>query len=280
MKALVVLILALLSFSPAALAATDGHESHRLPADYQEVETGPEVGEPIQKYAPDAQKGAQQNFGVQPVHDNELFYAIMFDRLEYQWRENENVLLWDVTAWVGSDWNKLSIESEGEWLEDTDDFEEFGVEVYYGRTIDRYWDLKIGLRHDFEPNPERTFAALGIEGLGPQWFEVEATLYVSEDGDVSAVLEAEYDLLLTQRLILQPRLEAGISLHDVPEYGQWEGITDVTLGLRLRYELSRKLAPYVGVTWTTAVGETANRIQDAGGDEDSGAVVSGVRVWF
>ena len=253
----------------------------RYPADYREVETDPQAGEGIQKYAVDGQEGPQKNFGVQPIHDNKIFATFKADRFEHQWREkDEQLLLWDVIGWVGNDYNKLFVESEGEYSLDHDQVEEAEVELLYGRTIAKFWDLQAGVRHDFEPSPSRSFLALGVQGLAPLWFEVDASGYVSEDGDVSAMLEAEYELLLTQRLALAPRLEAGFSAQDVPEYETWQGITDITLGCRLMYHFQREFAPYIGVSWNRKLGETGHNVDKDGGDVDSAAIVAGVRFWF
>ena len=121
----------------------------------------------------------------------------------------------------------------------------------------------------------------GLAGAGaPYWFEVEATAYISEDGDLSAALEAEYDLLLSQRLILQPRFETSIAVQEVEEYGVGQGINDIELGLRLRYEIRREFAPYIGVSWSRKIGETADLAEDEGEDTDVISFVAGVRVWF
>lgn len=251
------------------------------PAESQNVATGPQAGKDIQKYAVDGQEGVQKNFGVQPIHDNQVFATFKADRFEHQWREHdEEILLWDVAGWVGNDYNKLFIESEGEYSLSHDQMEEAGVELLYGRTIAKFWDLRAGVRHDFDPDPARTFLAFGLQGLAPLWFEIDATGYVSEDGDVSAKLEAEYELLLTQRLALAPRLEAGFSVQDVPEYETWQGITDITLGCRIMYHFRREFAPYIGVSWTRKLGETGHNIDKQGGDVDSAALVAGLRFWF
>ena len=251
-----------------------------FPADYHEVDTEPEVGQGIRKYAEDDQEGAQKNFGVQFVHDNEIFAVFRGDRLEYQTGEGNENLLWDVQAWVGSDYNKLWFKSEGTWLIDPEKFEEAETELFYSRNIATFWDLQIGMRHDFKPDPDRTFAAFGLEGLAPYWFEVEATAYISEDGDLSAGFEAEYDLLLSQRLILQPRFETSVAVQEVEKYGVGQGINDIELGARLRYEIRREFAPYIGVSWSRKLGETADLAQDEGEDTDVISFVAGVRVWF
>ncbi|MFZ7125528.1 MAG: copper resistance protein B [Desulfobacterales bacterium] len=270
--------------APAMGWAADGKvvgpEERGFPADYREAPEPPEGGGDIRKYAEDAQDGAQRNFGVQPVHDNELFAVFKGDRLEYQSREGGPVLLWDVEGWVGRDFNKLYLESEGVWSIDDEEVAEAEVELLYGRTITSFWDLRVGVRHDFRPDPDRTFAALGVQGMAPYRFEVDATAYVSEDGDVSAGLEVEYDLLLSQRLILQPRLETGIAVQEVEEYGVGQGFTDIELGLRLHYEIRREFAPYIGVSWSRKLGETADLTEAEGGDIETTSFVAGVRFWF
>lgn len=273
-----------LTLFPAAVSAADesapAWKEQEFPADYQEVHTEPKTGQSITKYAEDDQEGAQKNFGLQFVHDNEIFAVFRGDRLEYQTAEGNEKLLWDVQAWVGSDDNKLWLKSEGAWLIDPEEFEEAESELFFSRNIARFWDLQIGIRHDFKPDPDRTFAALGVEGLAPYWFEVEATAYVSEDGDISAGFEAEYDLLLSQRLILQPRFETRIALQEVEKYGVGQGINDIELGARLRYEIRRKFAPYIGISWSRKLGETADLAQDEGEDTSVVSFVAGLRVWF
>ncbi|NIQ96376.1 MAG: copper resistance protein B [Desulfuromonadales bacterium] len=279
MTSAIITVLLLLLFAPDWAAAAD---EEIYPADYREAPAGPPPGQAIRKYAEDAEEGAPRNFGVQAVHDNRLFATFKADRFEHQWRERGvELFLWDVAGWIGNDYDKLYLESEGEvLLEENEEVEEAMIELLYSRNIARFWDLQAGLRHDVEPNPERTFLALGVQGLAPQWFEIDATAYLSEDGDLSALIEAEYELMLTQRWVVIPRLEAGLSAQDVPEYGQWQGITDVTLGARLMYHVRRELAPYLGATWSRKIGETAHMVDKAGGDVDSGAVVAGLRFWF
>lgn len=282
-KILVILFSVLCLSSPVHGASKDKPETGNdsFPADYREVETDPQAGEGIQKYAVEGQEGPHKSFGVQPIHDNQVFATFRADRFEHQWREKDvQVLLWDAEAWMGTDWNKLVVKSEGEYVHSEDEVEEAGLELLYARTISRFWDVQAGIRHDFEPSPSRSFLALGVEGLAPQWFEIDATAYLSEDGDLSVKVEAEYELLLTQRLALAPRLEAGLSAQDVPEYETWQGITGITLGCRLMYHIRRELAPYIGVNWNRKIGETAHMIEKEGEDVDSTAFVAGMRFWF
>jgi len=282
MKKWGVVLLVLLLPVPAS-AGTDAYaarKEHRMPAGYEDVHTHPKTGEGIKKYADDDDAGAQKNFGVQPVHDNEVFAVFSADRFEYRTGDEDDILLWDVQAWVGEDYNKLWFESEGAWSVEAEKFEEVQTELFYSRNIATFWDLRIGARHDFEPDPSRTFAALGVQGLAPLWFEIDATVYLSEDGDLSAALEAEYDLLLSQRLILQPRFEAGAGSDEVREYGEGAGIRDIELGVRLRYEIHRKFAPYLGVSWHRLLGETEDFAEAAGKDTDMVSWICGVRFWF
>ncbi len=277
------MILCLLMLSVPGLSAETenaGSRAEEFPADYQEAKPGPPPGNEIRKYADDAQEGAQENFGVQVVHDNGIFAVFRGDRFEYQSKDGEDTLLWDVQGWIGADFNKLYLESEGTWLTDREEFEEAELELLYGRNIASYWDFQIGVRHDFKPDPDRTFAAVGFQGLAPYWFEIDATAYVSEDGDISAALEAEYELLLSQRLILMPRLETGAAFQEVEEYGVGQGFTDITLGIRMRYEIRREFAPYIGVSWSRLLGETEDLAEAEGEDTDVTSYVAGVRFWF
>jgi copper resistance protein B len=202
----------------------------------------------------------------------------LIDRFEGQWPEDgEESLLWDAQGWYGGDLNKLWWKSEGD-VEDGD-VGEAELQLLYSRAVRPYWDLQAGVRRDFEPD-SRTYGVLGLQGLAPYWFEVDAAAFVSEEGDVTVRLEAEYDLLLTQRLVLQPRVEFEAALDDIPDRALASGFTSADLSLRLRYEIRRELAPYVGVSWSSALGETADLVRAVGGEEETTALVAGVRLWF
>ena len=256
-------------------------EDKNFPADYHEINTTPEVGEPIKKTVNDGQVGAQTNYGVQQVHDDQIFYQVIGDRLEQRFQEGDNILLHDVQAWVGNDYNKLWLKSEGEYNTSRGEHEETAFEALYSRNIASFWDFQAGYRHDFiNEADDRDFAAIGFQGLAPYWFEVEATSYISDAGDISAILEAEYDLLLSQHLILQPRFETEVALQDVEEYNIGSGITGFETGMRLRYEFSRKFAPYVGVSWEQATGESKDMLRADGERTNNTAFVTGLKFWF
>ncbi|RME61879.1 MAG: copper resistance protein B, partial [Alphaproteobacteria bacterium] len=141
-------------------------------------------------------------------------------------------------------------------------------------------DLQAGVRHDFEPDPSRTFGVIGIQGLAPYWFEIDAAAFISGDGDVSARIEAEYELLLTQRLILQPRVELNFAVQEVEELGIGSGLSIAEAGLRLRYEIDRQFAPYVGFSWNRKIGDTADFARADGEDVGALSFVAGLRMWF
>jgi len=204
----------------------------------------------------------------------------LVDRLEYQTNEGDGLWLWDAQGWYGGDLHKLWIKTEGEYLAEGGTLEEAKLQALYSRAISPFFDLQLGYRIDLEPDPERHFAVLGIQGLAPQWFEIDAAAFVSDDGDLSARLEAEYDLFLTQRLILQPRAEMNLAAQDVSSYGVGSGVSTVQAGLRLRYEVRRQFAPYVGISWRRKLGDTADFAREAGDDVGVLSLVAGVRLWF
>jgi copper resistance protein B len=281
-RVLMVLVILILLIPARAIADETAapHSGEHHSADHHAMPA--ESARPAHTTGDDAENEpfTPKDFGMPPIHDNEIFAMFKADRFEYQTNEGEELLLWDVQAWIGTDYQRLYLESEGEWLIDEEDLEHADIELLYGFNVSVYWDLRIGLRHDFEPGPSRTFAALGVLGLAPYWFEIDATAYISDDGDISAELEAEYDLLLTQKLVLQPRLETTIALQEVSENGVGQGINDIELGLRLRYELHRKFAPYIGIQWHRKIGETADLAREDGEEINVTSFVTGITFWF
>ena len=237
-----------------------------------------EVRDPIGPVT--AEQLANGDFVVpgEPVHDNQFRVFGMLDRLEYQSDEGDSKYVWDGFAYAGGDFDRLWIESEGEGLFDGR-LEAAELQVLYSRAISPYWNVQAGVRHDFRPDPSLWYGVLGFEGLNFFWSEVQADLYLSEDGDLSATVEGEFDEYLTQRLVLQPRIDVNAQAQDVDEFGLGAGITSLEAGVRLRYEFAREFAPYIGASWLQRVGETADRLSD---DEDAGkfSIVLGLRVWF
>ncbi|MEE2565062.1 copper resistance protein B [Hyphobacterium marinum] len=207
-------------------------------------------------------------------------FVFSTDRFEYRTSDGEDEFLWDVDAWYGGRLNKLWIKSEAEYDRDEGAFHEAEIQLLWSRAITSYFDVQAGLRHDFAPGGNRTHAVAGLQGLAPYWFEIDAAAFLSNEGELTAAIEAEYDLLLTQRLILQPRAEVGFSAQDMPDLETGAGLTGIEAGLRLRYEIVRQFAPYIGVEWTRSLGETADYARAAGEDVESTALVFGLRVWF
>jgi copper resistance protein B len=219
-------------------------------------------------------------------HQSEQFHeeppvlaTLLIDRLEHRWRDGENSVDWDVQGWIGGDTNKVWFNAEGSKPVDGK-LEEAEFQVLYSRMVSEFWDAQVGIRHDVRPEPQTTYGVAGFQGVAPYFFDVTAQLFVSEDGDFSARLEAEYDLLITQKLILQPVAEMNVSAQRVPELHVGRGINDVELGLRLRYEFVKEFAPYIGVDWERKLGETANIARAHGEDPSDVSFVTGVRFWF
>lgn len=207
------------------------------------------------------------------------FYQVMFNLAEYQARQGRDGYRWDGEAWFGGDINRLWLKSQGEGAL-REGVESAEVQALYSRAVGPYFNLQAGVRHDFQPSPNRTYATVGFEGLSPYMFEVEGALFLSTKGDLLGRLEGYYDQRITQRLILQPRVEFNLSAQDVPENRLGAGLTDAELGLRLRYEIRRQFAPYIGVSYVAQTGRTADFTRAEGKDPTTTSFVAGVRVWF
>lgn len=212
-------------------------------------------------------------------HGGGSFSQIMFNLAEYQVRNGRDGYRWDGEGWFGSDLDRLVVKTEGEGSFG-EAVEAAEVQALYSRAIGPYFNLQAGVRYDVRPDPSRVYATVGFEGLAPYWFEVEGALFVSNKGDVLARLEGYYDQRLTQRLILQPRVEFNLAAQDVPENGIGSGLSDAELGLRLRYEIVREIAPYIGVSHDRTFGDTARFARAAGEKRSSTSFVAGVRFWF
>ena len=205
------------------------------------------------------------------------FAQIIFNLAEAQFGDGQTGYRWDAQAWFGGDINRLVIKSEGEGAAQLESGE---VQALYSRAIDPYWNLQAGVRHDFEPGPALTYAAFGIEGLAPYWFEVEAAAFISTNGDVLGRLMLSYDQRITQKLILQPRAEFNLSAQDMPAQRIGAGLVNAELGLRLRYEIVREFAPYVGISWERSFGDTADYARAAGDRTEKTSFVVGLRAWY
>lgn len=211
-------------------------------------------------------------------HAEELNAYMVFNRLEAWDADHGSGQAWEAQGWVGSDLNRLWLRSEGERVDSHT--ESADLEALYGRSVSSWWDVVAGIRHDFKPGDSQTWAAFGVQGLAPYKFEVQATAYVGESGRTALNLEAEYELLLSNRLILQPLVEIDVYGKDDPQRGIGSGLSTVEAGLRLRYEFTRRFAPYIGVVHERSFGDTAGFRSDEGEDTRDTRWVAGVRIWF
>ncbi len=211
-------------------------------------------------------------------HGGQALFWFQGDRVEYRAREGADGYLWDVQGWYGGDVDKFWFKSEGEGAFGGD-VEDAELQALWSHAIGPWWDLQTGVRQDLT-GPRRTHFVIGAQGLAPYLFEVDAAAFVSNRGDVTARIEAELDQRLTQRLILQPRVEIALSAQDIPELAVGAGLDHFEAGVRLRYEITPEFAPYVGVEQEWKVGGTADFARADGEDTSTTSVVAGVRFWF
>ena len=233
---------------------------------------------PIPQLTAADREAARPPSEAHPVHDNGVYSKVLLNRLEVFDADHGTGLQWEGQAWIGTDTDKLWLRSEGERVDSRT--ESADVEVLYGRPIARWWDVVAGVRHDFKPGASQDWAAIGITGIAPYKFEVEATAYIGASGRTAARIEAEYELLLTNRLVLQPLVEANFNGKDDAWRGVGSGLSTMEAGLRLRYEIHRKFAPYIGVVHERAFGDTADFRELRGEEKSDTRIVAGVRVWF
>ncbi len=220
-----------------------------------------------------------------PLHDNAVYAFTLIELFEYRFsNEGRDELGWDVQGWVGNDDHKFWWKTEGDAIFDGADEGGIDLQAFYAMPLSAFWYLQVGVRYEqaWEPGSldERFSAALGIQGFAPYKFDLEPTLYLTDDGDVMAQLTASYDLYITQRLVLQPRIELSASAQDIPESDLGAGVHGADFDFRLRYEISREFAPYIGVRYSTVFGETAD-ISSRNGDEDHDLLfIVGARIAF
>lgn len=233
---------------------------------------------PADRYS-DAKAMAAAQANLLGEHGGMTFQKVLFNLAEYRARKGRDGYRWDASAWFGGDIDRLALKSEGEGSFG-EPIEHGEVQALWSHAVDPYWNVQGGVRQDFGRGPDRTYASIGIEGLAPYWFDLGASAFISTKGDVLARVEGDIDQRLTQRLILQPRVEANFSAQDIPENGIGAGLSNLELGLRLRYEVAREFAPYVGVSWGRKFGDTARVARLAGKRASSTSLVAGIRFWF
>lgn len=275
---------------PAAGAAPDavgpstmgpGQSVAASPGPEMETPPPPEAGSGPPRAADaiwgaDAMRASRRD--LQQTHGDYALFWLLVDRAEVQSRDGANGYLWDLQGYYGGPTSRFWFKSEGEgdFGEAIDDAE---IQALYSRVIAPYFDLQAGVRQDVAQHPT-TYAVLGVEGLAPYMFEVDAALFLSLRGDLTARVELELDQRITQRLILQPRAEMNLSAQDVPELGIGAGLDNIEVGLRLRYEIVREFAPYIGIEQAWRVGQSADFARADGVDPASTSFVVGVRFCF
>lgn len=283
--------------SKSKAAPVDAHAGHRPQAsqvdhstmdhsgmDHAAMGHGKTAAAPTQPRTPippitDADRaGAAPPEHAHPAHDNTIHHYLLLDRLERTDGDHGNGQHWELSGWLGTDHHKLWLRSEGERSDGRT--ESANVELLYGRPIARWWDAMAGVRHDVHPGDAQQWLALGISGVVPYKFELDATVYLGDGGRSAASVELEYETLFTNRLILQSAIEATLHGYNDPERGVGAGLSTLEAGLRLRYEWHRQVAPYIGIGYERAFGRTADLRGEHGEGRDATQWLVGVRVWF
>lgn len=216
--------------------------------------------------------------GPLKLADEDRFFSFLIDRFEHARGRDNAEVEYDLQAWYGRDYDRAVLKAEGEV--DGGKLQDARTELLWGHAVATYWDAQLGLRYDGGDKPGRKWLAFGVQGLAPYWFEVDATAYVGEEGRSALRLEAEYELLLTQKLILQPRIEANFYSKSDTARERGSGLSDAALGLRLRYEIRREFAPYVGIERSNKYGGSADFARAEGKPASELRLVAGLRFWF
>lgn len=229
---------------------------------------------------PDAYSGGYEYSDMpgQEETDRLPFSRVFPEQFEFVSGDEGDGVAWDVQGAYGPDEHKLWIRTEGAVIDGKTDTST-GAEALWWRAFSPFWATQLGVRQDFGDGAH-SYLALGVQGLAPYWFEVEATGYVGEDGRLAARFQASYDLLLTNRLILTPKIESDLYSRAEPDRDLGSGVSNVEVGVRLRYEITRKFAPYIGFSWDRALGSTADRLRAADEPVLEKLVVVGVRAWW
>jgi copper resistance protein B len=223
-------------------------------------------------------KAAFPDLAGHTVHDRGVNYFVLFDQLEWQWDRHATAANWDSKGWIGGDIHRLWFRTEGETEDER--LERSQAHLLYGRSFSRWWDFVAGVSQDIRPGPAQTWAAFGVQGLAPYWFEIEATGHVGAGGRFHARFEAEYELLITNRLVLQPLVEMELFAKSDSRRAVGAGLSTLETGARLRYEIRREFAPYIGIVWNSKFGDTADFARTAGTEVRKTRFVAGIRMWF
>jgi copper resistance protein B len=276
-RGLAVPVAMFVAVSPLPVLAQMDHAAHGAPAEQGTAPAVPTDHAADAVYDPAAMAMARAR--MRRESGGMVYSQMMIDRAEYRAGKGADGYHWEGEGWIGGDIHRFTVKTEGEGEVDGA-LERAEVQALYSRAIDPWFNVEAGMRQDFGAGPRRSYAVAGIEGLAPYWFEVGAQAFLSDKGDAHLRLEGSYDQRITQRLILQPAVEVNIAARDVPELGIGSGLSDIELGLRLRYEIAREFAPYVGVNWDRKLGDGARFARAAGEGASAASLVIGLRAWF
>lgn len=265
----------MIRFVPALLAVLLGTQA--VAADQADEPVPPADHAADRVFGPKAMEDARAL--LHREHGGERYGKMMINLAEYSAVRGHDGYRWDGEAWYGGDIDRAVMKTEGEG-EFRNGVERAEIQALYSRAIGRYFDLQAGLRQDLGPGPSRTYAAVGFEGLAAYWFELEGAAFLSQKGEALARFTASYDQLITQRLVVQPRVEVNFAAQSTPAAMVGAGLSDVEGGLRLRYEFSRQFAPYIGVSYAAKAGKTADYARAAGEKVSGVGAVIGLRAWF
>lgn len=261
---------------PVTPSATAVDRTSTLPSPAQALQGPPRAADAI--WGADAMRASRA--ALVRDHGGMRTFGLIVERAEYLLRDGADAVAWDAKAWYGGDLDRIWLESEGEGHPgDGLTIEEADIALRYGRAISPWFDLRAGVRQTLA-GPGRTSLALGISGLAPYLVHIDADLFLSHKGELTAEAEFEFDQRLTQRLILEPRAAIALSAQDVPELGIGAGIDRIAVGARLRYELAREFAPYLGIEHERRPGASGDFARAAGKPVTSTNLVVGVRFWF
>ena len=212
------------------------------------------------------------------IEDDPILTMVKADKFELRDADEGTVTAWEGSIWVGKDLNKFWFKTEGERNEDETEASEY--QFLYSRAVDSNWDLQVGVKHDDYPKPSQDWAAIGFYGVAPYWFEIDTALFFGEDGQTNLRLSAEYEFMLSQKWVLSPEIEINAFGKSDSEFGLGSGIASIETGIRLRYEITRELAPYIGINNERLIGDTADIAEDAGESTSDTQIVAGIRFWF
>ncbi len=212
------------------------------------------------------------------MEDDPILTKLMLDKFEVGFAKGPNPITWEGGLWIGKDLNKLWFKTEGEHV--SGEIEGSENQLLFSHAISTFWDLQAGWRHDTVPGTSRDYAQIGIQGLAPYFVETDANLSFGKNSQVKLNFNFEYEMMLTQKLVLSPEFGFNAYAKDDKAMGVGSGLSDASAGLRLRYEVKREFAPYIGVNWSKKFGKTADFITDEGGDSSETMFVAGVRIWY